>query len=1160
MKIRSKLILIFFIFLTTIVMLAFFTAQNRISAFIIGRTETMIEQNGQLVKSKIEYMLSQYKKNATWIASSKYIKNLLTLKNKKKKKILNRKIDFKMVRWYGIADTSGRIFISSDKYNLNKIYHAPFPLNTDMQEVRLAPVHWLKYYKNWSIPILTPVYGENGSKGILLLEFKLNNLENLLTTYQSLGQTHHLYLIDGNGRQIQNLLHLKAKKTDLGMEADSLKMYPNYFEQRKTIGKIFPIKEIGVYLVDEISSAEVLTPLISLSKTLFTTFILILFGAILVLVLMSKHLITPLTQLQESVKKVAHGDYNVLIEVSGNDEIAELSRNFKQMLTQIKQNEERLKIHGRELEQVVAERTAELNDKIADLEQKKEDSQRLAKELESLNKHLKAEIEKRKSYEKALTENKERYRIISSLTSDFAFAYRVEEDGSLQRLWIIGAFERITGYRIEELQEKGGWNSIVYPEDTGVIMNQFGRIITGHEQIVEYRIITKNGRIRWMREYARPEWDEAQKRVVMIYGAVQDVTERKKTEEELKQSEISYRELFENTTDAIYLQRRDGRFIAVNKGAEKMYGYPREYFIDKTPEFVAAPGKNDIAKVAQMVEQAFEGEPQTFEFWGQRKNGEIFPKEVRIFKGNFFGEEVVVAMAQDITERKKAEEQLRILSLTVDQSPIAVIIMDNEEQIVYGNRTFSRLTGFKLNEVLGKTSGFLIDQQTSAEQFEQMWNDLHRGETWQGEVLAAKKGGQAYWANLTGGPLLDEEGVITHYICFIIDLTERKRLEEQFRQSQKMEAVGRLAGGIAHDFNNLLTVIIGYSELLLAKLPEEDIIYPKIKQIDHAGRRAEALTRQLLAFSRKQIMQPRILNLNELIVNLEKMLHRLIGEDIQLMLNLNHPLDLIKADPGQIEQVILNISINARDAMPDGGVLKIESKNIYLDEKFCASHDDAVPGHYVMLSISDNGIGMDEKIQSRIFEPFFTTKEQGRGTGLGLSMVYGIIKQSQGGIWVKSKPGHGTTFEIYFPRVRREEGETIELSEEATALHGKETILVVEDEDVLRELAVESLKHFGYQVLTASNGKEALKLCSQIEPHPDLVLTDVVMPKMSGKKLVDKLVELYGPLRVLYMSGYTEDSIVHHGILNPHTDFIQKPFDPLHLAKKVREVLDKQKA
>ncbi len=1068
-------------------------------------------------------------------------------------------INFKMVRWYGIADPSGQIFISSDGYNLNKIYRAPFSLKKDLHTVRFAPLHWLDTYKQWSIPAIAPIRTEDEYKGVVLLEFKLHELEKILSAHQNLGKGHRLYLIDRNGRRVGGPAKPNKANNSAFSEADSLNAYQNYFRQREAIGKIYPLREIGVYLVDEISTEGVLQPLVSLSKTLFIFFITILFGSVLIIVFMTKRFTAPLTRLQESVKKVTNGDYDVSIEVTGRDDIAELSSNFKQMLTQIKQNEDRLKLHGKELEQIVAERTEELNDKISDLEQQKKDSQRLAKELESLNKHLKSEIEKRKSFEKALTENKERYRIISSLTSDFAFAYRVEEDGSLLRLWIIGAFERITGYATEELEEKGGWNSIVYPEDTGIIMNQFGRIITGHEQIVEYRIITKNGRIRWMREYARPEWDDQQKRVVMIYGAVQDVTDRKQTEEELKQSEISYRELFENTTDAIYLQRRDGRFIAVNNGAEKMYGYSREYFVDKTPEFVSAPGKNDLEKVAQMVEQAFEGQPQTFEFWGKRKNGEIFPKEVRIFKGSFFGEDVVVAMAQDITERKKAEEQLRILSLTVNQSPIAVFILDNKEKIIYVNQTFSRMTGFALSEVAGKTPDFLIENPSSGSQYEQMWSILHQGEVWQGEILGVKKDGQAYWANITGGPLLNEKGKVSHYIGFIIDLTDRKRLEEQFRHAQKMEAVGRLAGGIAHDFNNLLTVIIGYSELLLAKLSEKDAIYSKIKQIDHAGRRAEALTRQLLAFSRKQIMQPRVINLNELIVNLEKMLHRLISEDIQLVLNLNHPLDLIKADPGQIEQVILNLSINARDAMPDGGVLRIESKNRYLDEKFCSTHEDAVPGHYVMLSITDSGVGMDEKIQLRIFEPFFTTKEQGRGTGLGLSMVYGIIKQSQGWIWVKSKPGQGTTFDIYFPRVLQESPETIELSDEVTALHGQETILLVEDEDVLRDLAVESLEHFGYQVLTAANGEEALEICSGIQKHPDLVLTDVVMPKMSGKKLVDNLVERYGPLCVLYMSGYTEDSIVRHGILNPHTDFIQKPFDPLHLAKKVREVLDKRK-
>jgi signal transduction histidine kinase/ActR/RegA family two-component response regulator len=386
------------------------------------------------------------------------------------------------------------------------------------------------------------------------------------------------------------------------------------------------------------------------------------------------------------------------------------------------------------------------------------------------------------------------------------------------------------------------------------------------------------------------------------------------------------------------------------------------------------------------------------------------------------------------------------------------------------------------------------------------------------------------------------------------EINERQRLEEQLRQTQKMEAIGTLSGGIAHDFNNLLTVIRGYARMVLDKVEHDPAMRADVEQIDEAGARAAALTSQLLAFSRRQVLQPKIINLNVLVTNLDKMLQRLIGEDIELVTHTDRALGSVQADPGQIEQVIMNLVVNARDAMPRGGKLTLETANVSLDMSDAREHVEVVPGSYVMLAVSDNGIGMDAETKAHIFEPFFTTKDRSRGTGLGLSTVYGIVTQSGGTIWVYSEMGKGTTFKIFLPRVH-EQAELFGSGQRPAATKGTETVLLVEDDLQVRKLARSILARSGYTVCEAENGAEALKVC-EAEGTLHLLLTDVVMPGMSGRDLAAKVVEQRPEIKVLYMSGYTNDAIVHHGVLDTGISFLQKPFTPTALAAKVREVLD----
>ncbi len=427
----------------------------------------------------------------------------------------------------------------------------------------------------------------------------------------------------------------------------------------------------------------------------------------------------------------------------------------------------------------------------------------------------------------------------------------------------------------------------------------------------------------------------------------------------------------------------------------------------------------------------------------------------------------------------------------------------------------------------------------------------------------AKKHSFGIWRHrLKDSTWIDVEAA-THQISYagrkaalavLIDVTQRRVLEDQLRQAQKMEAVGMLAGGIAHDFNNLLTIITGYSQLILNGLPAHDSNRAGIEQIMKAGERAAALTRQLLTFSRRQVLQPKVLEVNKLVGGLGAMLHRMIGEDVELRLVLAPDVGRVNADPGQIEQVIMNLAVNSRDAMPRGGALTIETSNVTLDEEYVRRHMAVRPGRYVLLAVSDNGAGMDAQTRAHLFEPFFTTKGQGRGTGLGLSIVFGIVKQSGGNIEIYSEPGRGTSVKVYLPRV--DQGEVMEAEYPAATPRGTETILLVEDEDMVRKLVRETLEREGYKLLDAAGPLEAQKIVHEYRGPIHLMITDVVMPKLSGRELADRVSDARPEMKVLYMSGYTDNAVVASGVLNTQMAFLQKPFTPSALARKVRQVLE----
>ena len=519
-------------------------------------------------------------------------------------------------------------------------------------------------------------------------------------------------------------------------------------------------------------------------------------------------------------------------------------------------------------------------------------------------------------------------------------------------------------------------------------------------------------------------------------------------------------------------------------------------------------------------------------------------------------------------DRQQADQALRLREdfnrRIFEDAPCGIVQVSLDGDILKANSVAKMVLGLKFDEFSGR---FVADFESKT-----CWEDgsvcapqdhpvskcLATHQPQPATTVGLRRAdGRVAWGILTASPVSDPEtGEVTGAMATFLDITERKHLEDQLRQCQKMEAVGRLAGGIAHDFNNLLTAIIGYSQLLLGRLEVGNPLQEELEEIKKAGERAASLTRQLLAFSRKELLQPQVLDLNALVANIDKMLRRLIGEDIELVTIFGPRLERVEADPAQLEQVVLNLVVNARDAVPQGGKIVIETKNLELDEAYAHQHVSVSPGRYVLLAVSDDGCGMDAETLKHIFEPFYTTKHHAEGTGLGLSTVYGSVKQSGGNIWVYSEVGRGTTFKIYLPQVN-EEVDTPKTEAASTAVAGgTETVLLAEDDKLVRKFVRSILQKSGYTVLEAHHGSEALRVALKHPGPIHLLLTDMVMPLMDGKLLAERTLALRPGIRVLFMSGYSENAVVHHGVLESGTTFLEKPFTVETLARKVREALD----
>jgi PAS domain S-box-containing protein len=648
---------------------------------------------------------------------------------------------------------------------------------------------------------------------------------------------------------------------------------------------------------------------------------------------------------------------------------------------------------------------------------------------------------------------------------------------------------------------------------------------------------------------------------IAVVGCLE--SERRRADDDARAGEQGHRALFANMPDGFALCRM-----------EFLDGRPVDFtFLDVNPAFERVTGLLDAVgrRVTEVIPRIRETNPELFEVYGRVARTGV-PAEFKTYVAGLGVHfhisayrprpDHFVAVFADVTEQVRAEEALRgseqrLLTL-FETVNLIVLALDGQGRVDYVNPYFLRLTGYTRDEAVGSEwfRQFLPEAQRPpmlAVFREQIEHSLHPH--YQSPILT-KTGEERRisWHNtVMRGPDGRAEGTLS----VGEDITERLALEDRLRQSQKMEAVGRLAGGVAHDFNNVLTAIFGYTDLLEADLPAGPA-HEDIGEIRAAAARAAGLTRQLLAFSRRQVLQPVVLNLNDVVNSLKNMLRRLIGEDVELRSALSPDLGNASADPGQIEQVIVNLAVNARDAMPTGGRLTIETANADLSGEYVEAHQPVVPGRYVMLAVADSGVGMSPEIRGRIFEPFFTTKEKGKGTGLGLSTVYGIVKQSGGYIWVYSEPEHGATFKVYLPRVDAPVEAPAPPRPRVPAPAGTGTILVAEDDDLLRPLIRNILEVHGYKVLDAPNARAALARAREHAGDIHLLVTDVVMPGESGRQLARQLLDVRPTLRVLYVSGYTDDAIVHHGMLEPGLHYLQKPFTPAALVGKVRDVLEAQ--
>ncbi|MDP9267191.1 MAG: PAS domain S-box protein [Acidobacteriota bacterium] len=810
--------------------------------------------------------------------------------------------------------------------------------------------------------------------------------------------------------------------------------------------------------------------------------------------------------------------------------------------------------------------------------------------LTFVSRRIASAIESRRSQD-AMRESEAKFRAVAESAGTGIYIHNAE-----RFLYVNRATEQISGYSREEFMQMHPFD-LVHPEFRAVLKQRAAARLRGEDapSAYEFKMVTKSGEERWLDFSAGTVMFGGER---AILATAVDISERKRAEALQaalyriadKASTVGdlselYREIHRIVGELMYA----GNFyIALHDAASHTITFP--YAVDEIDDFpeptASVPAGQGLTEYVLRTGQPLLATPEVFHALLRRgevqavgvdsvdwlgvplKNGahtfgvlvlQSYDDKVRFTEKD---KEILTFVSQNVAsaiEHKRNQEALRISEARyrsqVQSAVYGIYRSSVEDRFLDVNPALVQMLGYgSTGELLGVS--LARDVYDDPEDRMRLIREYAASTTVDSEqVRWKKKDGTSIIVRLSGRAILSPQGVAEAFEMIAEDVTERQGLEEQLRQSQKMEAVGRLAGGVAHDFNNLLTVIKGYSELMLDQLSPADPMRAEVEEVERAADRAAALTRQLLAFSRQQVLAPKVIDLNAVVSNMDKLLKRLLGEDIDLFAVLDQKIGSVRADPGQIEQVIMNLAVNARDAMPKGGKLTVETVNVTLDEGYAREHATVKPGNYVMLAVSDSGVGMDQVTLSHVFEPFFTTKESGKGTGLGLSTVYGIVKQSGGYIWAYSEIGIGTSFKVYLPRVDAA-AEIIRPAIAADPHRGHETVLLVEDEDGVRALIRQVLHRSGYTVLQAREGGEALLLCERHDGKIALLLTDVVLTQMSGTELAQRLLGIRPEMRVLYMSGYTDEAIVHHGVLTAGSSFLQKPFTNESLARKVREVID----
>lgn len=772
------------------------------------------------------------------------------------------------------------------------------------------------------------------------------------------------------------------------------------------------------------------------------------------------------------------------------------------------------------------------------------------------------DITEKKKAEQELRKSEENYRALVLATSQVVWTQNADGSSDSDGKW----WFELTGQKVEEMKNFG-WLEMLHPDDrkgTKVAWLEAFNSRTMFE--TSYRVMTKNAEYRYFAVRGVPIFNGDGSFRQWI-GTFTDITESKlieKQNKELLDDLANFKYALDESAIVAITDTR-GKITYVNEKFCEISQYSREELLGKDHRIINS-GYHSKEFIQNLWTTISSGKVWRGEIRNLSKNGEIYWVDTTIVpfldkNGKPFQ---YMAIRYDITGRKKTEEQLikekEFSETAINSLPGIFYLIDETGRFLLWNENFQKVSKYSDEEIkhLHPTDFFFPDEKQLI--IDKIGEVFEKGETFIEAKFVSKDGTHAPYL-FTGKKISFQQ--INCLIGMGMDMTERKKTEEalryseeQLRQAQKLESVGRLAGGIAHDFNNMLTAINGYSDLTLRRLNSDDPLRRNIAEIKKAGERSAELTQQLLAFSRQQIMQPKVLRLNDVVSDTSQMLKRLIGEDINLTISLNRQAGQVKVDPGQLSQVIINLAVNARDAMPKGGILTIETANVILDEEYTSKYHDLSPGNYVMLAVSDTGVGIDEERQQYIFEPFFTTKEIGKGTGLGLATVYGVIKQSGGHIWLYSELGQGSTFKIYLPRIDTENIDQEDSTLSSDIYLGNETILLVEDEKMVRNLSRQVLQACGYRVIEASNGAEAMKLCEQMKPDFELLMTDVVMPEMGGRELSEKLLEKYPHIKILFVSGYTDDAIVRHGVINEGANFLQKPFTFDALARKVRQLLD----